>query len=55
MSLINVIIFILVTANKTKWDQHDNNTRLDDRINDITVWNEVLSRVIKDTNEEIEV
>jgi len=43
----------LITANKTKWEQHDNNTRLDDRIDDITVWKEDLNRIIKDTNEEI--
>jgi len=43
----------LITANKTKWEQHDNNSRLDDRIDGITVWKEDLNRVIKDTNEEI--
>jgi len=43
----------LITANQTKWDQHDNETRLDDRINDINEWNKVITRTIADTEEEI--
>ena len=43
----------IVTANQTKWDQHDNTTRLDERINDITVWKISLERCIADTNDEI--
>jgi len=42
-----------ITANQTKWDQHDNNTKLDDRMNDIQEWRIVLQRTIDDTNEEI--
>uniref|UniRef100_H2ZLS4 Tektin n=1 Tax=Ciona savignyi TaxID=51511 RepID=H2ZLS4_CIOSA len=42
-----------VTANQTKWDQHDNNTRLDDRIDDITKWKETLERCLDETDAEI--
>jgi len=43
----------LITANQTKWDQHDNETRLEFRINDINEWMKVLKRTIDDTEEEI--
>nr|XP_039257130.1 tektin-2-like [Styela clava] len=42
-----------VTANQTKWDQHDNNTRLDNRIDDITKWRETLERCLAETDDEI--
>ena len=47
------IILFVVTANQTKWDQHDNTTRLDDRITDITKWKISLERCIEATETEI--
>jgi len=48
-----IICFFLVTSNLTKWDQHDNDTRLDDRVDDITKWKETLERCIAQTDAEI--
>ena len=45
--------FFLVTANQTKWDQHNNTTLLDDRVDDITKWKITLERCIVDTDNEI--
>jgi len=42
-----------VTANQTKWDQHDNTTHLDNRIDDITKWKETLERCLAETDAEI--
>lgn len=39
--------------NKTRWTQHDNDTRLDGRIGDIQSWMETLSKTLGDTEEEI--
>jgi len=43
----------LVTANRTKWDQFNNETRLDTKINETNEWMIVISRTIADTEEEI--
>ncbi|XP_064382197.1 tektin-2-like [Halichondria panicea] len=42
------------TDNKTRWTQHDTNTKLDGRISEITQWKENLSRTLTDTEKEIE-
>ncbi|CAD5111997.1 DgyrCDS1249 [Dimorphilus gyrociliatus] len=42
------------TSNKTKWDQHDNNTRLADRVDNIRKWKDILERTEKELNDEIE-
>ncbi len=42
------------TDNKTRWTQHDTNTKLDGRISDITQWKETLSRTLTDTEKNIE-
>lgn len=55
LKYILLFVFFVVTANQTKWDQHDNTTRLDDRINDITNWRISLERCIRATETEIEV
>lgn len=41
------------TSNKTKWDQHDNNTRLADRVDHIRQWKEVLERTVSELDREI--
>lgn len=41
------------TANKTKWDQHDNNTRLADRVDHIRAWKETLEKTLADIEKEI--
>ena len=41
------------TDNKTKWDQHDNNTRLADRIDIIRKWKDTLERTLADLDKEI--
>ncbi|XP_002734332.1 tektin-B1-like [Saccoglossus kowalevskii] len=43
-----------VTDNKTWWGTHDNTTRLDNRIDDIEQWRQILEKTLKDTDEEIE-
>lgn len=43
----------LITANRTKWDQHNNETRLEERLNDINEWRKVITRTINDTQDEI--
>ena len=48
-------MLFLVTTNKTKWDQHDNQTRLDDRIWDVGRWKIALERTLNDINKEIDV
>ena len=47
------VLSVAVTANQTKWDQHDNTTLLDDRVDDITKWRITLERCIRDTDQEI--
>lgn len=42
------------TAIRTKWDQHDNETRLDERIEEIEKWKEILEKALDDTNKEID-
>jgi len=42
-----------LTANETKWNQHNSNSKLEDRINDINEWKKVLRRTTVDTEEEI--
>ena len=41
------------TANKTKWDQHDNNTRLADRVDHIRQWKQTLEKTLADIEKEI--
>lgn len=41
------------TDNKTKWDQHDNNTRLGDRIDIIRKWKDILDRTLAELDKEI--
>ncbi|XP_013390065.1 tektin-2-like [Lingula anatina] len=41
------------TDNRTKWDQHDNNTRLSDRVDDIRKWKEILEKCLADLDKEI--
>ncbi|CAH1773590.1 unnamed protein product [Owenia fusiformis] len=41
------------TDNKTKWDQHDNNTRLADRVDQIRKWKDILEKTLADLDKEI--
>jgi len=41
------------TDNKTKWDQLDNNTRLDDRVANIRKWKDILEKTLADIDKEI--
>ncbi len=41
------------TDNKTKWDQHDNNTRLADRVDMIRKWKDTLERTLGELDKEI--
>lgn len=38
----------------TRWTQHDTNTKLEKRIDDINEWKEALERCLGDTHKEIE-
>ena len=38
---------------KTRWDQHDNNTRLSDRIEDIRKWKDIMEDCLNRINREI--
>lgn len=40
--------------NKTRWTQHDTNTKLAVRIRSITEWKDTLSRTLSNTEEEID-
>ncbi len=42
------------TENHTRWTQHDTNTKLEKRIDDINEWKEALERCLADTDKEIE-
>lgn len=42
------------TDNKTRWTQHNTNTKLDGRIGDVSDWKETLTRTLTDTENEIE-
>ncbi|XP_043915885.1 tektin-2 [Protopterus annectens] len=42
------------TSCQTKWDEHDNKTRLADRIDDVDKWNESLKRCLSDIDAEID-
>lgn len=41
------------TDNHTRWTQHDSNTKLEKRIDDINEWKESLERCLGDTDKEI--
>ncbi|XP_053562984.1 tektin-2 [Bombina bombina] len=41
------------TNNQTKWDEHDNRTRLADRIDDVEKWRQVLNRCLAEVDSEI--
>ena len=45
---------ILFVENKTRWTQHDNDTRLEVRIGDVQNWMDTLSKTLHDTEEEID-
>ena len=47
-------MYAYFTENKTRWTQHDNDTRLDVRIGDIHNWMDTLSKTLHDTEEEID-
>ncbi|XP_051494063.1 tektin-2 [Apus apus] len=42
------------TNNQAKWDEHDNRTRLADRISSVNRWKETLDKCLADTDAEIE-
>ena len=42
------------TENKTRWTQHDTDTKLVGRIGDVTNWKDTLTRTLTDTEKEIE-
>jgi len=42
------------TDNHTRWTQHDSNTKLEKRIDDINEWRESIERCLNDTDNEIE-
>jgi len=41
------------TENQTRWTQHDSNTKLEKRIDDINLWKESLEKCLQDTDTEI--
>lgn len=41
------------TDNQTKWDQHSNNVRLADRVDNIRQWKEILEKTLADIDKEI--
>ncbi|XP_046561496.1 tektin-2-like [Haliotis rubra] len=41
------------TDNQTKWDQHSNNVRLADRVDNIRKWKEILEKTLADIDKEI--
>lgn len=41
------------TDNHTRWTQHDSNTKLEKRVDDINEWKESLERCLRDTDNEI--
>ena len=41
------------TDNHTRWTQHDSNTKLEKRIDDINDWRKSLERCLAETDEEI--
>ena len=41
------------TDNHTRWTQHDSNTKLEKRIDDINEWRESLERCLSETDTEI--
>ncbi|KAM4698995.1 tektin-2 [Discoglossus pictus] len=42
------------TNNQTKWDEHDNRTRLADRIDEVDKWRQVLNRCLAEVDSEID-
>ncbi|XP_065600864.1 tektin-2 [Cyrtonyx montezumae] len=42
------------TSNQAKWDEHDNQTRLAERISSVSRWKETLERCLADVDEEID-
>nr|XP_025960395.1 tektin-2 [Dromaius novaehollandiae] len=42
------------TNNQTKWDEHDNQTRLAERINSVNRWKETLDKCLADIDAEID-
>nr|XP_009684131.1 PREDICTED: tektin-2 isoform X2 [Struthio camelus australis] len=42
------------TNNQTKWDEHDNQTRLAERINSVNRWKETLDKCLADVDAEID-
>lgn len=42
------------TTNQTKWEEHDNRTRLSERIDDVDRWKETLARCLCDVDAEID-
>lgn len=42
------------TDNQTWWDEHDNNKRLADRLDDIEEWRQILRYAIRDIDKEID-
>ena len=39
--------------NHTRWTQHDSDTRMEERIDDVNTWKKALEKCLKDTDEEI--
>ena len=54
ISIIYNVMQCLRAENKTRWTQHDNDTRLDVRIGGIHNWMDTLSKTLQDTEEEID-
>ena len=58
--LLSNILVILTSnfhhdaENRTRWTQHDNDTRLDVRIGDIHNWMDTLAKTLHNTEEEID-
>ena len=42
------------TDNQTWWDEHDNNNRIADRLDEIEEWRQILRYCIKDIDKEID-
>lgn len=39
--------------NHTRWTQHDSDTRMEERLDDVTTWRKSLEKCLEDTDEEI--
>ena len=54
MIYVTTLIVFVTVESRTRWTQHDNDTRLDVRTSDIKNWIDTLAKTLHDTEEEID-